>query len=105
MVQPPCVPHFGNPIADERQSRCAQRNQFVRVHRQVAGILASERSLGRAVLQKITCHPVIPAGPVRFSTSSPKLRLCGLTPPSPEEPTSTAAKRVSNAMVTSAAFP
>src|SRR5258708_7036950 len=63
MVQPPCVSHFGNPIADKRRSRCAQRNQFVRVYRQVAGIFASERSLGRAVLQKITCHPVIFAGP------------------------------------------
>jgi hypothetical protein len=29
--------------------------------------------------------------PVRFSTASPKLRRCGLAPPSPDEPTSTTA--------------
>src|SRR6266516_3812383 len=38
--------------------------------------------------------------PVRLSTASPKLRRCTLAPPSPEEPTSTRAKRVSKAMVT-----
>src|ERR1039458_5955612 len=35
--------------------------------------------------------------PVRFSTASPQLRRCSLAPPSPEEPTRTRAKRVSNA--------
>ena len=43
--------------------------------------------------------------PVRFSTASPKLRRCGLAPPSPDEPTSTTANRVSKAIVTSAALP
>src|SRR6266511_5541015 len=43
--------------------------------------------------------------PVRFSTASPKLRRCGLAPPSPDDPTRTTAKRGSNAMVTSAALP
>ena len=43
--------------------------------------------------------------PVRFSTASPKLRRCGLTPPSPEEPTNTTAKRWSKAIVTRAALP
>ena len=43
--------------------------------------------------------------PVRFSTCSPKLRRCGLAPPSPDDPTSTSAKRGSKAMVTRAALP
>ena len=43
--------------------------------------------------------------PVRFSTASPKLRRCSFAPPSPDEPTSTIAKRGSNAIVTSAALP
>src|SRR6266511_6296132 len=43
--------------------------------------------------------------PVRFSTCSPKLRRCGLAPPSPDEPTRTSANRGSKAMVTRAALP
>src|SRR5437773_7347833 len=43
--------------------------------------------------------------PVRFSTASPKFRRCSFAPPSPEEPTSTRAKRLSRAIVSSAAFP
>src|SRR5258707_5888523 len=43
--------------------------------------------------------------PVRFSTASPKLRRCGLAPPSPDDPTRATAKRGSKAMVTRAALP
>src|SRR3982750_1405265 len=42
---------------------------------------------------------------VRFSTASPQLRRCSFAPPSPDEPTSTTANRVSKAIVTSAALP
>ena len=43
-------------------ARRAERDQFVRVHRQIAGGLAAERRLGSAVLQEVAGHPVIFAG-------------------------------------------
>ena len=42
--------------------RRAQRDQFVRIHRQIAGVLAAEGRFRRAVLQEVAGHPVVFAG-------------------------------------------
>ena len=105
MIEPLRVALLGNAVAHEREPRRAERDQLVRVDRNVAGVLAAERRFRRAVLEEVAGHPVILAGPVRLSTASPQLRRCSLAPPSPDEPMSTTAKRGSNAIVTSAALP
>ena len=55
-------PRLGHAVADERQPRRAERDQLVRVDRNVAGVLAAERGLRRAVLQEVAGHPVVLAG-------------------------------------------
>ncbi len=79
-------------------------NSFESTGKSPAFLLPKEASAA-PYFRKLPAIQWYPPDPVRFSTASPKLRLCGLAPPSPEEPTSTTAKRESNAMVTSAAFP
>ena len=59
MVEPLRVALFRHAVADEGQARRAQRDQFVRVDRQIAGGLAAERRFGGAVLQEVAGHPVI----------------------------------------------
>src|SRR5437667_7448424 len=59
MVQPFRITFLRDAIADESQSRCAQRNQLIGVNRQITGILAPKRSLSRTILEEISGHPVI----------------------------------------------
>ena len=62
LVEPLGVALLRDAVADERRARRAQRDQLVRVHRHVAGVLAAEGRLGGAVLQEVAGHPVVFAG-------------------------------------------
>ena len=62
MVEPLRVALLGHAVAHERQARCAEREQLVRVDGKVAGVLAAERRLRRAVLEEVAGHPVVLAG-------------------------------------------
>ena len=62
MIEPSRVSLFGNAVADKNGSRRAQRDELVRVHRNVARIPAAEGCGGGAVLQEIAGHPMVFAG-------------------------------------------
>ena len=72
VIEPVRVALLGHAVADERGPRRAERDQLVGVHGQVGGLHAAEGRLGRAVLQKVSRHPVILAG--RRSGSRPPRR-------------------------------
>ena len=59
LVQPIGVPTFGHTVANECEPKSAQRNQHMRVHREIAGILAAKRRLRSAILQEIARHPMV----------------------------------------------
>src|SRR4029079_840907 len=62
MIEPAGIALFGHAVADERWSRRAQCDQLVRIHWNVAGILAAEVGFGGAVFDEVAGHPVILAG-------------------------------------------
>ena len=53
LIEPFRVALLGHAVADERRTRRAQRDQLMRIDRQIAGVLASEARLGCAVLQEV----------------------------------------------------
>src|SRR5882672_4080297 len=59
LVQPICIPAFGDAVTDEDEPRSAQRDQHVRIYRQVPGVLAVEGRFRSAILEEITRHPMI----------------------------------------------
>src|SRR5262249_18172257 len=62
MIEPLRIAPFRHTVADERQPRRAQRDQFMRIYWNVAGRLSAERGLFGAVIQEVARHPVILAG-------------------------------------------
>src|SRR5688572_20672809 len=59
MVEPSRIAALGHTVADERGAWRAQRDQLVRIHWYVAGVLAAKRGFGGAVLEEVSRHPVI----------------------------------------------
>ena len=62
LVEPVRVALLRDAVADERRPRRAERDQLVRVDRDVVRVLAPERPLCGAVLQEIAGHPVVLPG-------------------------------------------
>src|SRR5205085_12255388 len=58
-VEPFRVTSLWHAVADERQTRRAKGDKFVRVDGKIAGVLAAKYRFRGAVLQEIACHPVI----------------------------------------------
>ena len=70
-----------------------------------AKLVAVEYFVSKDLTRKLPAIQWYCPDPVRFSTDSPKFLRYKLVPPSPAEAISPAAKRSSNARVTSAALP
>ncbi len=59
LIEPLGVAAFRDAVADERQPRRAEREQLVRVHREIGRCLSPEGGFLRSVLEKAARHPVI----------------------------------------------
>lgn len=62
LVQPVSIATLWNAIADEREARCAERNQVMRVHGQIAWTLCTRPGFRSSILQEVAGHPVVLAG-------------------------------------------
>src|SRR5438270_12807263 len=61
MVEPLRVSLVRHSVTDEGGAWRAQRDQLMRVHGDIAWVLAAERCLRCCILQKIAGHPVVSA--------------------------------------------
>src|SRR5690606_11462500 len=59
LIEPVGVALLGNAVADERGPRRAQRDQLMRIDRDVVGVLATEAGLFGAVFEEAPGHPMI----------------------------------------------
>ena len=62
VIEPLRIAALRDAVADERQPRRAQRDQFMGIDGDVAGGFSTERRFLGAVLQEVSRHPVIFAG-------------------------------------------